>query len=209
MLCVKSFPAMLPQNKITKAIVIMSVALMCHLPLKAASNAAADTAVPARLDAIEALLKQVADALKPPAASQQKTRLLIPFATNQAGFDTGIAITNTGRDSTGIVGKAGRCTFHFFGMVAGGVPFVSSQTTNADIPAGGQVTFTLSTGGGLGITGAPSFQGYIEVICDFPFGHGYGLVTDGPIGTARVGTSVPVLVLPLVRTSALEESLGR
>jgi hypothetical protein len=188
----------------------MSVALMCQLPLNAASNDNADSAVPARLDAIEALLKQVADALKPPPApSLQKTRLLIPFATNQAGFDTGISIANTGRDSTGIVGKAGRCTFHFFGVLPNGTPFVASQTTNADVPAGGQVTFTLSSGGSLGITAAPGFQGYIEVICDFPFGHGYGLLTDGPIGQARVGTGIPVLVLPLVRTTALEESLGR
>ena len=185
------------------------MALACHVPLNAASAPAGDSAIPARLTAIEALLKQVADALKPPAPAPQKTRLLIPYVTNWAGFDTGIAISNTGRDSTGTVGKAGRVTLHFFGSLSNGTPVVATQTTSADVPAGGLLTFTVSSGGSLGITGQPNFQGYIEVICDFPFAHGYGLLTDGPIGTARVGSSVPVLVLPSVRTSALEESLGR
>jgi hypothetical protein len=192
------------RNRVAKAIAVTAVVLLCRLPSSAASNPAADTAIPARLDAIEALLKQVADVLKPPTPAPQKTRLLIPFASNVAGFDTGISITNTGRDSTGVVGKAGRITLHFFGT-----PNVASQTTNADVAPGGSLTFVLSSGGSLGITGAPNFQGYIEVVCDFPFAHGYGFFTDGPIGVAKVGASLPVLVLPLVRTSALEESLGR
>jgi hypothetical protein len=201
-------PAMLPQNKTTTVIALVAMALSCHLPLHAASDAAADNAIPARLDAIEALLSQVANALKPPVAGVPKTRLLIPFVSNQAGFDTGISIVNTGRDSTGIIGKAGRCTFHFFGTVAG-APHVSSQTTSVDIPVGGSVVFTVSSGGTAGIVAVPNFQGYVEVVCDFPFAHGYSFLTDGPIGQAKVGASTPVLVLPLVRTSALEESLGR
>lgn len=186
-----------------KAIAITLVILLCRLPVSAASN---DDSIPARLDAIELLLKQVANALKPSDPVPQKTRLLIPFVTNQAGFDTGIAISNTGLDSTGVVGKSGACTIHYF-PISGVAP--APQTTNAVIPPGGQLSFTVSTGGNLGIVGRPGFQGYIEIICDFPFGHGYGLLTDGPIGLARVGSSLPDLVLPLARTSVLEESLGR
>jgi hypothetical protein len=105
-----------------------------------------------------------------------------------------------------VVGQSGACTIYYF-PISGPAP--APQTTNAVVPPGGQLTFTLSTGGNLGIAGRPGFQGYIEIVCDFPFAHGYGLLTDGPIGAARVGTSLPVLVLPLVRTSALEETLGR
>jgi hypothetical protein len=193
---------MFTQNRISKAIAITFMILLCRLPLSAASN---DNAIPARLDAIELLLKQVANALKPSAPAPQKTRLLLPFVSAQAGFDTGIAVSNTGRDTNGVVGKAGTCTIHYFPNSG---PAVASQTTNAVIPPGGQLTFVLSSGGNFGIAGSPNFQGYIEIICDFPFAHGYGLLTDGPIGLARVGSSLPVLVLPFVRTSALEESLG-
>jgi hypothetical protein len=130
--------------------------------------------------------------------SAYQTRLLFPFVTDQAGFDTGITVSNTGLDSTGQVGVAGKCTIHYFGQVAAGGPASAPapQTTNAAIPPGGQLVFLLSSGGGFGITGAPNFQGYLEIVCGFPYAHGYGLVTDGPIGTARIGSSIPVLVLP-------------
>ena len=197
---------MLPQNRLPRAVALTCVVLLLGLPVSAANN---DTAVPARLDAIEALLQQVANALKPATPGPQKTRLLLPFVTNQAGFDTGISIANTGKDSTGVVGKAGVCTISYFGTMTGGGATPASQTTNAVVPPGGSLTFTLSSGGSFGIAATPGFQGYIEIVCDFPFAHGYGLVTDGPIGQARVGSSIPVLVLPHVRTSAVEESLGR
>ena len=43
------------------------------------------------------------------------TNLLFPFVTNQAGFDTGMSIANTGADPFGTVGQASTCTLHFFG----------------------------------------------------------------------------------------------
>src|SRR5688500_16420261 len=143
---------MLSHNIVVRTVVIASLVLLCRLPLSAANN---DAAVPARLDAIEALLKQVADALKPPPVAQQKTRLLIPFVSNQAGFDCGISIANTGRDSTGVIGKAGVCTIHYFGTMTGGGLAPAPQTTNAVIPPGGQLTFTVSSGGNFGIVGTP------------------------------------------------------
>jgi hypothetical protein len=62
---------------------------------------------------------------------------------------------------------------------------------------------------GFGIVGRPGFQGYIEVDRDFPPAHGYGLLTDGLIGVARVGTALPALVLDPKRPAAGVESVGQ
>ncbi len=140
----------------------------------------------------------------PPAPPLPQTRLLVTFATNQAGFDTGIAINNTGRDSTGDIGQAGRCTIYYFGNVGGG-PAPAPQTTSADVTSGGQLVFTLSSGGNLGITGAPGFQGYLEIVCAFNFAHGFAFMSD--IGATKFGASPAVIVLPPIRTAP--ESAGQ
>jgi hypothetical protein len=192
-----------------KSLAVLIAASITTLPMAAAAApTAADSGVPAQLAKIEAALQRVTDALLPPIVPKNSTRLLFPYVTNQAGFDTGIAVSNTGLDSTGTVGKAGTCTIRYFGAVAGGGPAAAPQTTNAVIPPGGQLTFVISSGGGFGIQGRPGFQGYIEITCDFPFAHGYALLTDGPIGAARVGASIPALVLPIQRTNAFEEAAG-
>lgn len=204
----RSFP---PMNTPKLASRLIAAALLfvscCSLPLFAAA-AADNKGVPAQLNKIEDLLHEVLAELTPPPppAGQNKTRLLFPFVSNTAGFDTGIAVSNTGLDSTGTVGQAGTCTIYYFGTAPGGT---APQTTNAVIPPGGQLTFVVSSGGGLGIAGRPGFQGYIEIVCDFPFAHGFALTTDGPIGSARVGAAVPALVLPNVRTNAYAESVGQ
>jgi len=186
-------------------LVVGAFAVLCTTGVAIAQG---NNGVPERLGRIEDLLRQVITSLTPePPTSQTSTRLLFPFVTNQAGFDTGIAISNTGRDSTGTIGTAGTCTVNYFGQVTGGGPAPAPQTTNAPIPAGGQLTFVLSSGGNLGITGTPGFQGYIEVDCAFPFAHGFGFLTDGPIGQARIGTTIPALVLPSQRTAP--ESAGQ
>jgi hypothetical protein len=120
------------------------------------------------------------------------------------------AIVNTGQDSTGIVGIAGTCTLHYFGTVlGGGPPATPSQTTNRAVNVGETFTLVLSTGGSLGLTGSPGFQGYIEVDCAFPFAHGFSFITDGPIGVARVASSSPALVLPRERSTTQVEGLGQ
>ena len=184
------------------------VALLVSVLSLSIASAENDNGIPARLSQIEALLKTLVDAVTPgPPTVQNTTRLLFPFVTNTAGFDSGLSVANTGRDSTGTVGRAGSCTIHYFGTVGvGAAP--APQTTSTPIPVGGLLTFVLSSGGNFGIAGTPNFQGYLEIVCDFPFAHGYGLLTDGPIGQARVGASLPVLVLPVKRSNAAEESLG-
>jgi hypothetical protein len=143
-----------------------------------------------------------------------ETNLLFPFVTAQSGFDTGIAISNTSADhfsSPGDRRQAGRCTINYFGNVAGGGNAPNPQTTNADIPAGGQLTFVLSSGGNFGISGTPNFQGYIFARCLFRYAHGFAFVTDGPIGQARVAEGYLALIVdrdPFDSRGTVAESLG-
>jgi len=138
---------------------------------------------------------QLLGLLPPEPTPLNQTRLLIPFATNQAGFDTAIAVANTGLDSTGQVGVAGRCTVNYFGHLSSGTPVNQAETTNSEVPPGETFTLTLSAGGSRGLTGVPGFQGYIEVDCAFPFAHGFSIVMDGPVGSNRIASSSPALVL--------------
>lgn len=162
--------------------------------------------IPERLSRIETLLGQILESImSEPPAVENTTRLLFPFVSNQAGFDTGVSVSNTGLDSSGTVGKSGTCTVRYYGQVAGGGAVPAPQTTNAAIPVGGQLVFLLSGGGTFGIAGAPGFQGYIEIDCAFPFAHGFGFLSDA--GARSLATTIPVLVLPTQRTAP--ESAGQ
>lgn len=126
------------------------------------------------------------------AASVPKSHLLIPFVTNQAGFDTSIAISNTGEDASGVTAsRTGKATFYFHG------PGAPSSSLSSNIAPGGSYTTLLSLL-------APGFQGYIDVVCDFPLAHGFAFVSD--VGTRNLATTVPVLVLPAQNTAARSNS---
>jgi hypothetical protein len=139
------------------------------------------------------------DARQPVAAFRIEscvTNLLFPFLTNQAGFDTGIAISNTSRDPFGNPGRpqSGACTVNYYGSTATG-PAPSPQKSNVPVEAGSTMTFVVSSGGSHGMTGTPGFQGYMIVQCDFRYAHGFAFITDGPIGSARVAEGYLGLVM--------------
>ncbi len=137
--------------------------------------------------------------------SENQTRLLFPFVSNQGGFDTGIAIANTTADPFGTTEMEGTCTIHYFGATSGGGP-LPPQTT-AVIPAGGMVTFVISGGGVPGSAhSAAGFQGYIIAVCDFPLAHGFYMVSDLVLKTA---TSGQALVLSSKRKTSVVESRGQ
>lgn len=136
------------------------------------------------------------------------TNLLFPFVTNQAGFDTGIAIANTSRDPFGTVTQSGACTLNYYGETAGGGAAPAAQTSGA-IAAGTVAVFTLSAGGTHGITATPGFQGYIIAQCRFQYAHGFAFVSD--LGAAKLSHGYLALVMdaPLgYRTGFSSESLG-
>lgn len=198
----------------SKRITLISICIAAVLVAawSTTGQAAQGNGIPERLARIEATLTQLLGMVHPTPpepTAYNRTRLLIPFVTNQAGFDTGVAIVNTGLDSTGQVGSAGACSVHYFGRLSNGTPVTTTQTTNQAVAAGESFTFLLSSGGTLGLAGVPNFQGYLEIDCAFPFGHGFSFVSDGPIGAARVASSSPALVLPRERTNTQVEGLGQ
>lgn len=103
------------------------------------------------------------------------TSLLFPFVTNQLGFDTGIAISNTSTDDlasngtkSSAVAQNGTCTLAFYGA---GAPSPSTVTT-PNVPTATTYTAVLS-----GI--AAGFQGYIVANCGFQYAHAFAFITDG------------------------------
>jgi hypothetical protein len=138
------------------------------------------------------------------------TNLLFPFVTNQSGFDTGIAISNTSQDPFGTATQAGACTINYYGNTTGGGAAPAAQTSGV-VAAGAQLLFVVSSGGNLGVAGTPGFQGYIIAQCAFQYAHGFAFVTDGPVGAANVAEGYLALVMDESigsRTGFASETLG-
>jgi len=124
------------------------------------------------------------------------TNLLFPFVTNQGGFDSGIAISNTTRDDKGTTAQAGPCTLFYFGATTGGGAAPPSQTSSV-VAAGGQIVFTLSGGNAAqNIAATPGFQGYMMALCQFQVAHGFAFITDGFGGVPAIAEGYLALVVP-------------
>lgn len=124
------------------------------------------------------------------------TNLLFPYVTNQAGFDTGIALVNTSKD-TGVFDTTpqnGTCTVYYFGSMGNGAQVPGPQTTGT-INGGEMYTFLLSSGGVAGATqSATTFQGYIIARCNFQYGHGFAFISGQGLG--QVAHGYLALVIP-------------
>ena len=151
------------------------------------------------------------------------TNLLFPFVTNQAGFNTGIAISNTsltnpgtgelfGLDANnGVSPQSGTCTMNYFGTTGadGAAP---PPATTGIIPAGRTFVMTLASGssGPFGtVPAAQNFQGYAIAQCNFRYAHGYAFISD--IGASQLAQGYLALILDGAlghRTGNLSESLG-
>lgn len=151
------------------------------------------------------------------------TNLLYPFVTNQAGFNTGLAISNTsltnpgtgeiiGTDANaGISPQNGTCTINYFGTTGADGAAPPPATTGV-IPAGRTFTMTLASGssGPFGtVPAAANFQGYIIAQCNFRYAHGYAFISD--LGAAQLAHGYVALVMDLNanRTGITSESLGQ
>jgi hypothetical protein len=120
------------------------------------------------------------------------TNLLFVFLSNQAGFDSGIAIANTSVDPFGTAPQSGPCKLNYYGETTGGGAAPAAQTS-AVIPAGKTLTAVLSTGGTFGITATPGFQGYMIAQCQFQYAHGFAFISD--VGANRVSEAYLALIL--------------
>jgi hypothetical protein len=136
--------------------------------------------------------------------------LLFPFVTNQAGFDTGIAIANTSQDTlNGVVPQQGTVTLAYFGTTTGGGAAPANQVSQV-VPAGSELVFNLSGGGNLGIAATPGFQGYIVARANFQWCHAFAFISD--LGAQRLAEGYLAIQLdvPVVTVNpALPTGLNR
>lgn len=136
------------------------------------------------------------------------TNLLFQFLTNQAGFDSGFAISNTSTDPFGTAPQSGPCKLNYYGGTTGGGAAPAAQTS-AVVPSGAQLVAVLSSGGNYGIAATPGFQGYMIAQCSFQYAHGFAFISD--VGANRVSESYQALVLDSSigsRTIFFSEVLG-
>jgi hypothetical protein len=124
------------------------------------------------------------------------TNLLFPFVTNQSGFDTGFAISNTSADDKGTIAQGGTCTVYYFGSTTGGGAAPGPQTSIV-VASGKQIVWSLSGGNpAANITGTPGFQGYVFAQCQFQFAHGFAYIQDGFGGVPSLAQGYLALVVP-------------
>jgi hypothetical protein len=119
------------------------------------------------------------------------TNLLFPFVTNQAGFDTGMVISNTTKDPWGHSTETGTCELNYYGDTNGGA--APAQQVSSAIPAGDYAAWTLSGGGKFGVTATPGFQGYMIVRCKFRYAHGFAFISD--VGAQKLSHGYLALVM--------------
>ena len=109
--------------------------------------------------------------------------LLFPFVTNQAGFDTGVAIANTTTDPFGTSAQAGIVTLYYYGNTTGGGAAPASQKSTI-VKSGEELVFTLSNGGDHGVVATPGFQGYLIASANFQYCHAFAFISD--LGALRL-----------------------
>jgi hypothetical protein len=127
-----------------------------------------------------------------------QTSLLFPYVTNVSGWETGIAISNTGSDPFNTVGKTGDCTLNFYGTNA---PAAAVSFGTAMAP-GSTVANTLS---GLNLV---NFSGYGVAVCTFQYAHGFAFINDGKQNMA-MGYLASVMADTNRGLSLLGESFGQ
>src|SRR5260370_1449139 len=102
--------------------------------------------------------------------------LLFPFVSNQAGFETGIAIANTSVNPFGTTPQQGTVTLNYYGNTPGNGPAPAAQTSQV-VLAGTELIFTLSGGGNYGIAArAAGFQSYLIAIANFQWCHAFAFI---------------------------------
>jgi len=134
-----------------------------------------------------------------------QTLLLFPFVTNQNGFDTGIAISNTTTDPIGTGSQQGICKLSWYGMDVNGAvgKFPATGINGTDLTKEPNVA-TGTSAVNLASVLAPGFQGYMFAQCNFQLAHGFAFVSD--LGARNLAMGYLALVVTngntLVRTGA-------
>ncbi len=123
------------------------------------------------------------------------TQILFPFVTNTSGFDTGLVVSNTSEDWLGTAPQDGTCRIHYHGTTAGNGASPPDDTSSV-IQAGEQLIWLLSGGNAAQeIDPTPEFQGYIIVVCEFQYGHGYAFIQNGFGGLPSLAQGYLALII--------------
>jgi len=115
-----------------------------------------------------------------------QTVLLFPYLTNLAGFDTGVAISNTSTDPFGTTPQSGTCNLNWYGIAAPAVTTTPAIGLSLSTPLA-MYANTVSTL-------APGFQGYMIAQCKFQYAHGFAFVSD--VGARNLAMGYLALVIP-------------
>jgi hypothetical protein len=107
------------------------------------------------------------------------TSMVFPFVTNQLGFQTGIALTNSS-------GGTGMCMLEYSGAMA------PADAQMVMVGAGTTETFVVSTM-------APGFQGYVEATCDFLGGQGFAFIDNSIRGMGTPTAAMGYIAVPAER----------
>ncbi len=139
------------------------------------------------------ILPSDAQVITLPRTVPSTTSFLLPFVTNQLGFDTGISIANTSSDpfgSSGATPTSGSCTLNFYGVGAPS-PGTGVALPYGPIASGTSQAFTLSSV-------AAGFQGYIIGQCNFGAvaAYAYGIYGAGQPNGYAFADVPEVLALP-------------
>jgi len=138
------------------------------------------------------------------------TTLLFPYVTNAAGFETGMAISNTTTDNlyTGpapgrtsqATPTSGVCTLNFYGSLTQ-PPAVTSSTIGAYSATQSPVYSNVLTS----LIGESGFTGYAIASCNFLDAHGFAFITDAT-GTFSGAMGYLASVIPSSRTENSDTS---
>jgi len=148
------------------------------------------------------------------------TTLLFPFVTNVNGYETGIAISNTSKDTFGTKTQSGTCTLNFFASGVTGATNPTAVTApnlaegaNQPYLAGETYAFTLTQALGINAANPATFQGYVIAACNFSLAHGFGYILGGlqpgnPINNTNTTMGYLALVLNRGAVSPINDFLG-
>jgi hypothetical protein len=113
--------------------------------------------------------------------------LLFPYVVSGGGYDTGIAITNSGPKATDPTkGQSGNCKFTFYG---GGTPAPTFSFPAAIAPGSSSAFDIVGSLPGVAIT-----AGYAVAVCDFSGVTGYAFVVSGSGASEATASYLPILI---------------
>jgi hypothetical protein len=142
------------------------------------------------------------------------TTLLFPYVLNPAGWETGLAISNTSLDSLSSTkaggnslpaSQTGACVLSFFGSPTGNNP---ANFTTPGVVAGTTWSNTLTAAAGANFNGGNG--GYVIANCAFQYAHGFAYIVNSFGTTSQMAMGYTAKVLPVIRPLATGavETLG-